>query len=67
MARNQPRAVQSLIPAGSVYYLSVDDGDIQAAIDQLHGQSLAVDPTDRALGRGLLAAGLWPANELTEE
>lgn len=64
LANNQPRAVQSLIPAGSVYYLTVDNGDIPAAIDALHLTQLPAEQDELALGRGLLAVGLWPDNEL---
>jgi len=55
MQRRQPRPVRSLIPAGSVYFCSVE-GDVQAAVAALHGQQIG-DAT--ALGRGELAVGSW--------
>ena len=59
MANHRPRAVQSLIPAGSAYYVTVG-GDIKAAIQKLHN---TCNGEDQPLGRGLLACGLWNANE----
>lgn len=67
LANNKPRKVQSLIPAGSVYYLTVDKGDIQTAINQIHYQQLPADDKDLALGRGLMAVGLWSSTEFPEE
>lgn len=59
MALHQPRAVQSLTPAGSCYYCTVDDGNIAAAIETLHGKAIG---EDRKLGRGRVACGLWIRN-----
>ena len=61
MGNRRPRAVQSLIPAGSCYYVTVD-GDIKSVIEKIHGQRIG-DDKDLALGRGLVACGLWNANE----
>lgn len=55
-AKRQPRPVQSLIPAGSCYYCTVDNGDIQTAIDQLHGTAIG---QDQHLGRGRIVCALW--------
>ncbi|MFA7240141.1 MAG: type III-B CRISPR module-associated Cmr3 family protein [Sulfuricellaceae bacterium] len=60
MAGRKPRAVQSLIPPGSSYYCTVDNGDIAAAIAALHGRQLG---DDREWGRGAIACGLWKRNE----
>lgn len=54
-----PRAVESLIPAGSAWYCQVS-GNIKQAIQTLHGKQIG---QDQALGRGVLAVGLWPKNE----
>ncbi len=62
MARHEPRAVQSLIPAGSSYYCTVEGRDIAAAIAALHGQAIG---EDQKLGRGRIACGLWNSNEAT--
>lgn len=67
LANNRPREVQSLVPAGSVFYASVDNGDIPAAIAAIHQKQLGGDKDDVALGRGLVAAGVWPNNEWVEK
>ncbi len=56
MIKHQPRAVQSLIPAGSCWYLTVDDNNINAAIAALHGTHIG---HDHSLGRGQILIGLW--------
>lgn len=56
MAAHQPRAVQSLIPAGSVFYCEIDDADTQTAINALHNIQIG---KDQHLGRGHIAVGLW--------
>ncbi len=73
LVENAPRPAESLIPAGSVFYCTVDNGDIPYAIKKLHNAQLLdsdastpTDATNLTLGRGLLAAGIWPANEFTE-
>lgn len=58
MVNRRPRAVQSLIPAGSAYYVTTDN--LRAAIQKLHQTQIGEDP---ALGRGLLACGLWNTHE----
>ncbi len=72
LVNNAPRAVRSLAPAGSVFYLTVDGGaeGIKNALIKLHLQQMPgeqsnahMDKQAHALGRGLMAAGLWPANE----
>ena len=55
LLQQRPRPVKSLIPAGSVYFCTVQ-GDPQSAIDALHGQHIG---HDTALGRGELAIGSW--------
>lgn len=67
LANHCPREVQSMLPAGSVFYLTVDDGDIEAAMKAIHLQQLAVEKDDIALGRGLVAVGIWPDNEWVEK
>lgn len=55
MQKHQSRPAVSLIPAGSVYFCTVN-GDIQQAAQQLNGMKIG---KDTALGRGELAAGYW--------
>lgn len=59
MAKHQPRAVTSLIPAGSVFFCTVKDGNTQAAIDALHGQHIQQIGKLTAYGYGHLAVGIW--------
>lgn len=61
MAANKPRPVKSLVPAGSVFFCSVDDGDTQAAIKALHNQRIG-DFTE--YGYGHLAVGVWNDNNI---
>lgn len=67
LATNCPREVQSLLPAGSVFYMEVDNGDIEAAMKAIHLTKLAESEEDIALGRGLVAVGVWPNNEWVEK
>lgn len=59
MAKHQPRAVTSLIPAGSVFFCTVKDGDTQAAIKALHNQHIQQIGKLTAYGYGHLAVGIW--------
>lgn len=57
LARERPRPVRSLVPAGSVYFCTLNDGiNLNTAIAALHGQHIG---RDTALGRGELAVGTW--------
>ena len=58
-ANRRPRPMQSLIPAGSCYYCTVK-GDIQAAIDKLHGTAIG---QDTHLGRGRIVCALWQKSD----
>ena len=62
VAEHKPRGVQSLIPAGSCFYCTVDDGDIQATIDALHGQFIG---QQTELGRGRVVCALLKESEFT--
>ena len=59
-AANKPRPVKSLIPAGSVFFCSVDNSDIQSAIKALHNQHIG-EFTE--YGYGHIAVGVWNDNE----
>lgn len=59
MANHQPRAVTSLIPAGSVFFCTVKDGDMQTAIKGLHNQHIQQIGKLTAYGYGHLAVGIW--------
>lgn len=57
LARQRPKPLVSYVPAGSVYFLSVDDGTPLAAVfERLHGARLGLQT--RA-GHGLVACGTW--------
>lgn len=56
MANHRPRDVQSMIPAGSAYYVTIDGGDINSAVNSLHNIRIG---KNQELGRGHLACGLW--------
>lgn len=56
MAAYRPRAVQSLIPAGSALFCTVENNDITGAIKALHGHYVG---EDQSLGRGRIACALW--------
>lgn len=60
MAKHQPRPVTSLIPAGSVFFCTVKDGNTAAAIKALHNQHIQEIGADlTAYGYGHLAVGIW--------
>jgi CRISPR-associated protein Cmr3 len=61
-AASIPRAVRSLVPAGSAWYCTVD-GDMEVAIAKLHGAAIGCEQT---LGRGRLAVGLWVQSEFPQ-
>ncbi len=56
MAERKPRDDRSLIPAGSLYYCEVVDGDIAKAINAIHGKQLG---KLQQYGYGQLAVGIW--------
>jgi CRISPR-associated protein Cmr3 len=62
MAAREPRAVQSLVPAGSLWYCTMVNSDLRAAYS-LHGAQIG---GETELGRGLIAVGRWPAQEFNE-
>ncbi|MFH1097737.1 MAG: type III-B CRISPR module-associated protein Cmr3 [Candidatus Desantisbacteria bacterium] len=55
VATRKPRPVQSLMPAGSALYCTVDE-DINDAITALHNKQIG---EDIKLGRGHIACALW--------
>lgn len=60
LAEHKSRPVTSFIPAGSLYYCTVDNCDIDKAIQALHLNYIEDKPE---LGRGMIAVGLWPKSE----
>ncbi|MCX7096282.1 MAG: type III-B CRISPR module-associated protein Cmr3 [Methylococcales bacterium] len=57
----QAKPVRSLIPAGSVFYCTVE-GDIKVALKKLQPNQIDSDnknSLDNQLGRGLFTAGFW--------
>lgn len=59
LQERKPRPVQCLVPAGSVFYCTADNMELAEALPKLHGHQLDGGPEQVALGRGVLAAGLW--------
>lgn len=57
LAEGKPRRVESLAPAGSAWYCTVENTSLEQAIGVLHGRQIG---DGQKLGRGLLAVGLWP-------
>ena len=55
LAKNQSRPLRSLVPAGSVWFCEVLNGNPQT----LHGHKVG---EETALGRGELAVGLWKSS-----
>ena len=55
LAKNQSRPLRSLVPAGSVWFCEVLDGNPQT----LHGHKVG---EEIALGRGELAVGFWQSS-----
>ncbi|MEK7232195.1 MAG: type III-B CRISPR module-associated protein Cmr3 [Elusimicrobiota bacterium] len=63
LAEHKPRDVVSLVPAGSCYYVTVED-DITDAIKKLHGAHISDEKKhEREFGRGQIACGLWNKDE----
>ncbi len=60
MANDAPRAVQSLIPAGSAFYCTTEH-DLQKVINTLHQQQIG---HDQSLGRGKIAIGIWNQSQI---
>jgi CRISPR-associated protein Cmr3 len=60
--RNRPRPARNVLPAGSLWYCTLEDQNaatLDAAITALHGARIG---EETHLGRGELAVGLWPAS-----
>lgn len=56
LQKHQSRAVESFVPAGSSYFCTVDNGDIQQAINVIHGTHIG---QHTQLGRGLMLVGRY--------
>lgn len=57
--RNRPRPVRNYLPAGSLWYCTLENqtaASLNAAIEKLHGAQIG---EDAHFGRGELAVGLW--------
>jgi len=60
MAIHQPQAVKSYIPAGSCWYITLDETqDANEVIEKLHGQFLTTG-NEQALGYGQIVIGKQP-------
>ncbi|WP_168175552.1 type III-B CRISPR module-associated Cmr3 family protein [Methylocaldum sp. 14B] len=55
LAAHRPRPAESLVPAGSVLFCTVE-GDIAQAVGKLQHKKIGLNPE---LGRGEIAAGYW--------
>lgn len=64
MPSRTPRDVRTLLPAGSLFYARLADpaADLLAAIEAVNNNALG-PAEDQALGRGRLAAGIWPEQD----
>ncbi len=62
VASRSPRPVRSLVPPGSLFYVTAEHDDLNAAIEAINATQIG-DAQDRALGRGRLIAGVWPRND----
>lgn len=63
MAHRRPRPVQSLLPPGSCFFVTLSEPEhqtLELALDRLHGARVG---EQQELGRGLLACGLWNNHE----
>lgn len=56
MAKNKPRTVTSLTPAGSVFFCKPVNGNLEAAVQALHNKHIG---TLTEYGYGHLAVGVW--------
>ena len=56
---NGPKPVRRLVPAGSVYFFRVEEGDPRELADKLWLQSVCDDPQDRCDGFGSALWGVW--------
>lgn len=56
LQKHQARPAHSLIPAGSVYFCEVNDGNLEAAVSKLQGKKIGFETE---LGRGEIAVGYW--------
>lgn len=54
-----PKEIRRLVPAGSVYFFEVLEGDAEALVKSLWLQSVCDDDQDRRDGFGLAIWGLW--------
>lgn len=59
MLQGQPRAVRSLVPAGSAWYCKPLGCDLKTAASRLHLQQIGMSDS-LPFGRGLVAVGVWP-------
>jgi len=60
---NQPKAVRRLVPAGSVYFFQIEQGDFGQLLDNVWMRSVCDDEQDRRDGFGLALWGVWNYNE----
>lgn len=56
MVKHMPRPLNSYVPAGSCYFVEVENGDLQQAQNALHGLQIG---QEAAYGRGEIAVGYW--------
>lgn len=56
LVNHSPRALQSLVPAGSCYFCELVEGDLAQACQALNGIKIG---QDQEYGRGELIAGYW--------
>ena len=59
LEEKKPKPVRRLVPAGSVYFFEVLEGDAAALAESLWLRSVCDDPQDRLDGFGLALWGIW--------
>lgn len=68
LAAGRPKPTRRAVPAGSVYFFELEDGDVDALFDRYFGQSICREDDATTLnddgkqGLGLAYLGAWPAD-----
>lgn len=59
MEKRQPKPVRSYLPAGSMWYCTIEQDDIEGAVEKLHNTQIG---QETKLGRGHIVVGRSPVN-----
>ena len=63
---NKPKPTRRLVPAGSILFLKIKNGDIANWVDDTWFHCIGDDPQAKMDGFGLSILGTWDGNPLTE-